>query len=424
MKEGVFHRDCIDHGITVVGEEIPEAGSVSIGVWVRSGSRNERQEQSGLSHFIEHMVFKGTARRNALEIAKSLECVGGHLDAFTSREYTCFYARVLDEHLPLAVDALSDIVCHSLFDQGDIEKEKHVVLDEIRTLQDTPDDEIHDLFSQAIWKDHALGRSVLGYEETVSGFNREGLLSFFTDNYFLSNVVVSAAGKFDYDALSDLLRRSFTLPQIGTLVDGGLPLDYRRQVEVYERELSQEYVCLGTRGISYGHDLRYPLLALNVIMGGGMSSRLFQRVREEEGLAYSVFSYADFLKDSGLFCAFMGVSPSSTVKALGTVLEEFKKARQLGLSIDEIQGAKAQLKGSLLLGLESMSNRMTRLAKSEIYCGRYVSVDELVSMIEEVNVDTIARAAELVLSLENLSFVALGPCPRKEVLRLVQAPNI
>jgi predicted Zn-dependent peptidase len=419
MTEGVFHRDCLDQGITVVGEEVPGVRSVSIGVWVRSGSRNETWEQCGLSHFIEHMVFKGTARRNALEIAKSLECVGGHLDAFASREFTCLYARVLDEHLPLAVDALSDIVCHSLFDQNDIEKEKRVVLDEIRTLEDTPDDQIHDLFSQAVWKNHPLGRSVLGYSETVSDFNRKDLLSFFTNNYFLSNIVISVAGKFDYDALLDLLARSFMLPRNGSSTDGGPPPDYNRQAEVYERELSQEYVCLGTRGVSYNHDLRYPLIVLNVIMGGGMSSRLFQRVREEEGLAYSVYSYADFFKDSGLFCAFMGVGPSSTEKALGIVLEEFDKARQSGPSVDEIHSAQAQLKGSLLLGLESMSNRMTRLAKSEIYCGRYISLDELVSMIEGVDGETIARAAGLVLGRENLSVVALGPCPRKEVVQLV-----
>jgi len=423
VAEGVFHRDRLNNGITVVAEEVPEVESVSIGVWVRCGSRNERWEQCGLSHFIEHMVFKGTATRNALEIAKSLECVGGHLDAFASREFTCFHARVLYEHLPQAIDVLSDIVCHSLFDQNDIEKEKRVILDEIGTLEDTPDDQIHDLFSQAVWKDHPLGRSILGYSETVGGFSRKDLLSFFTNNYFLSNLVISVAGKFDYDALLEMLGRSFTLPQSGAPADGGPPPNYSRQAEVYERELTQEYVCLGARGVSYNHELRSSMLVLNVIMGGGMSSRLFQRVREKEGLAYSVYSYADFLKDSGLFCAFVGVTPDATENALSVVLEEFDKARESGPSAEEIKGAQSQLRGSLLLGLESVSNRMARLAKSEIHCGRYVSVDELISMIEQVDAGTIARAAELVLGRENLSLVALGPCLKKQIVRFVETPN-
>jgi len=422
MTEGVFHRDTLDQGLTIVAEEVPEVRSASIGVWVRSGSRNETQEQAGLSHFIEHMAFKGTSRRNALEIAKSLERVGGHLDAFASREFTCFYARVLDEHLPLAIDVLSDIVCNSLFDPGEIEKEKRIILDEIGTLEDTPDDQIHDLFSQIIWKGHPLGRSVLGSSGTVSSFDRRGLLGFFNDNYFRSNIVISVAGKFDYGLLSDLINKSFTVPRNGTARDGGVPPDYRREAEVHERELTQEYVCLGARGVSYNHDLRSPLLVLNVIMGGGMSSRLFQRVREEEGLAYSVYSYADFLKDSGLFCAFMGVTPDSTQKALATVLEEFEKALRTVPSADEIASAQSQLKGSLLLGLESMSNRMARLAKSEIYCGRYVSMDELISMIEQVDAGAIARAGELVLRRENLSLVALGPGSKKEILSLMEQP--
>jgi len=421
MTEGTFHRDCLDNGLAVVAEEVPGVRSVSIGVWVRSGARHESWEQCGLSHFIEHMVFKGTAKRNALEIAKSLERVGGHVDAFSSKEFTCFYARVLDEHLSVAIDVLSDIVSHSLFDENDIEKEKRVVLEEIRTLEDTPDDQIHDLFSQAIWKNHPLGRSILGYRETVSGFNRKDLLNFFSSNYFLSNVVISVAGRFDYEALLGTLSKSFTLAKSGRPEDGGPPPQYSRQVEVYERELSQEYLCLGARGVPYNHDLRFSLLVLNAIMGGGMSSRLFQRVREEEGLAYSVFSYADSLKDTGIFCAFMGVSPGSTEKALGIALEEFEKALKSSPSSDEIKSAQAQLKGSLLLGLESMSSRMNRLAKSEIYCGRYISLDELVSMIEQVNAETVAKAAELVLSRNNLCLVALGPCPEKSIAPLLQS---
>ncbi len=423
MTEGEFHREVMDGGLTVVGEEVPGVRSVSIGVWVRSGSRDEKPKQSGLSHFMEHMVFKGTPDRNAYEIASSLESVGGSLDAFATRELTCYYARVLDEHLPLAVSVLSDIVCHSLFDAGEIEKEKRVVLDEIRQFEDTPDDQIHDLFSSAIWKGHPLGRSVLGSKETVTSFERNDLLDFFADNYGTQNVVISVAGRFDYSELVRLLKVNFSLP--GEAAPGGddaLP-DYEKQTNVHERELSQEYLCVGTRGIPHNHELRFPLLVLNASVGGGMSSRLFQKVREREGLAYAVYSYADFVRDSGLFCAFMGVAPDSTERALTVVLDEFAEIMQSGLSEEEIRNAQAQLKGGLFLGLESMSNRMTRLAKSEIYWGRYVSLDEVVSLIEGVNTETVSQAAGLVLDRENLSLVAMGPCPKSQLMGVLQTSS-
>jgi predicted Zn-dependent peptidase len=415
MADNLFHRDRLDSGITVLAEEVPGVRSAALGVWIRSGSRNEKPEQCGLSHFIEHMAFKGTETRSAFEIARSLESVGGHLDAFSSKEYTCYYARVLDEHLSLAVEVLSDILCHSVFDTKEIEKEKKVVVDEIRTLEDTPDDEIHDLFASAVWRGHSLGRSILGSRETVRAFTRDDVAGFFHENYVAPNVIVSVAGKFDYPALLDLVTRSFTLPSNAAPPDDSVIPDYVRAMEIMEKKLSQEYLCVGTRGVSYDHELRYPLLVLNVAMGGGASSRLFQKVREEEGLAYSVFTYVDFLRDSGLFCASAGVDPGSTRRALDVVLEEFEKARDSGLSAAEVRSAKEQLKGSLLLGLESMSNRMTRLARSEIYYGRFISVDELVSMIEEVNTENTRRAAELALDRERLSLVALGPSSRTEI---------
>jgi predicted Zn-dependent peptidase len=421
MTEGVFHRDVLDGGLTVVSEEVPGVRSVSIGVWVRSGSRDEKQEQGGLSHFIEHMVFKGTRERNAFEIARSLESVGGSLDAFATRESTCYYARVLDEHLPLAVTVLADIVCHSLFDGDEIEKEQRVVLDEIRQFEDTPDDQIHDLFSSAIWKGHPLGRSVLGTKETVSSFKRKDVLDFFALNYGAPNVVISVAGRFDHSELVRLLNASFSLPENARPSGDDVIPAYERQTDIHGRELSQEYLCVGTRGIAQSHELRFPLLLLNASVGGGMSSRLFQKVREKEGLAYAVYSYADFVRDSGLFCAFMGVAPDSTERALTVVLDEFAEITRSGLSPEEIRSAKAQLKGALFLGLESMSNRMTRLAKSEIYWGRYVSLDEVVSLIEEVNEETVSQAAGLVLDGQNLSVVAMGPCPESQVIGPLQS---
>ncbi len=415
MTDPVFHRDRLDSGITVLAEEVPGVRSAALGVWVRSGSRNEKPDQCGLSHFMEHMAFKGTETRSAFEIARSLEAVGGHLDAFSSKEYTCYYARVLDEHLSLAVDVLSDILCHSVFAPQDVEKEKKVVVDEIRAMEDTPDDEVHDLFASAVWRGHSLGRSILGSRETVRGFTRDDVTGFFRENYGAPNVIVSVAGKFDYPALLDLVGRSFTLPPNPAPSQDSVIPDYVRVTEITEKKLSQEYFCLGTRGVSYDHELRYPLLVMNVAMGGGASSRLFQRVREEEGLAYSVFTYVDFLRDSGLFCASAGVDPGSAGRALDVMLEELEKAVQSGLSDAEVRSSKEQLKGSLLLGLESMSNRMTRLARSEIYYGRYVSVDELVAMIEGVDAENTRKAAELVLDRERLSLVALGPASKKDI---------
>ncbi|MBN1503875.1 MAG: insulinase family protein [Candidatus Eisenbacteria bacterium] len=415
MSEGGFHRDRLESGITILAEEVPGVRSAALGVWIGSGSRNEEPEQCGLSHFIEHMVFKGTETRSAFDIARSLEAVGGHLDAFSSKEYTCYYGRVLDEHLPLAVDVLSDIVCHSVFADKDIEREKKVVLDEIRALEDTPDDEIHDLFASVVWKGHSLGRSILGTRETVGAFTRDDVARYFRENYVAPSVIVSVAGSFDYQALLDLVARSFKLPA-GPAPSQDSPVPaYARSVEVTERRLSQEYFCVGTRGVSYNHELRHALLVMNVAMGGGASSRLFQRVREEEGLAYSVFTYADFLRDSGIFGASAGVDPGSTRRALDVVLEEFEKAVESGLSEAEVLGAKEQLKGSLVLGLESMSNRMTRLARSEIYYGRYVPVDELVARIDAVSVQNAGRAAELMLDRRHLSVVALGPASRAEI---------
>ena len=415
MTEGALHRDRLDSGTTILAEEVPGVRSAALGVWIRSGSRNEEPEQCGLSHFIEHMTFKGTEARSAFEIARSLEAVGGHLDAFSSKEYTCYYARVLDEHLPLAVDVLSDIICRSVFSPKDVEKEKKVVVDEIRAMEDTPDDEIHDIFASVVWRGHSLGRSILGSRETVTGFTRDDVTGYFSKNYVAPNVIVSVAGKFDYPSLLDLVGRSFTLPGGPAPSEDSAVPGYARATDITEKKLSQEYFCVGTRGVSYSHELRHPLLVLNVAMGGGASSRLFQRVREEEGLAYSVFTYADFLRDSGIFCASAGVDPGSTRRALDVVLEEFDKALESGLSEAEVRSAKEQLKGSLLLGLESMSNRMTRLARSEIYYGRYVSVDELVAMIEAVDARAAQKAAELVLGRERLSLVALGPTSRKEI---------
>ncbi len=419
MTEGTFHRDRLDNGMTVLTEEVPGVRSVAVGVWIRSGARNEKPEQGGLSHFIEHMSFKGTKSRSPFDIARSLESVGGHLDAFTSKESTCYYARVLDEHLPLAVDVLSDILCHSLFDTRDIEKEKKVVVDEIRSLEDTPDDLIHDFFASAVWRNHGLGRSILGSRETVRALKRSDLLEFFRQNYGAENVIVSVAGKFDYVGLLDLLSGRFALPASARPHADPAPPEYARSIDIREKRLSQEYICVGRRGVPYGHELRFPLLVLNVAMGGGMSSRLFQRVREEEGLAYSVYTYVDFLRDSGLFCAFAAVEPGSSGRALEILLEELRKAKDSGLSQEELRSAKEQLKGSLLLGLESMSNRMTRLARSEIYYGRYISVDELVSMVEEVDADSTRAAAEMVFDHQSLSLVALGPSPKKDIESLM-----
>jgi predicted Zn-dependent peptidase len=410
-REPRFHRAVLPGGVIVVSEFVPWVRSASLGMWVRTGSRDEGGDVLGISHFLEHMAFKGTRTRSALEIAQSLESLGGHLDAFTSREQTCYYGRFLDEHMPQAVDVLSDLVSAPLLDPEHIEKEKGVVIDEISSYEDEPDELVHDLFADLIWNGHALGRSILGTRETVLRFDRGTLLGYFDRHYTSANTVVALAGSFEREAFLEAIERRLVLPS-GEAPPQGPPLPaFVPGVLNLPRDFAQLYLCLGARTVPYLEEERFPLQVLSMILGGGMSSRLFQVVREREGLAYSVYSYADFYRDAGLFCIALDVAPDTGRRALGLVLSEIATIRNDGLRPGELEAAKAQLKGSLLLGLENLSSRMSRIARNEIYFGRHIPIRELVQQVERVRAEQVVELARRILANGSLSLVALGPLP-------------
>lgn len=404
-----FSRVVLPSGITIVGERMESVRSAAIGVWIRVGSRHEARAESGMTHFLEHVVFKGTRRRDALEIALAIESVGGHLDAFTGREVTCFNARVLEEHLDLAVDVLSDLTLHPRLDPADVEKEKGVIIEEIRNYEDTPDDRVHDLFSDVVWRGHPLGNRILGTEESVRAFSNGAIAGYHARHYTLPNLLVSVAGRFDWDRVVSVVEETFADAPRGEPSRPAPVSPAGRGVIHHQHELAQQYLCVGGAGLPHEHPDRYALVLLSALLGGGMSSRLFQRVREKEGLAYSVYTYADSYSDAGIFCASMSVQPTHGRKAVRATLEEFDRVAEHGVPPDELRAVKAQLKGNLLLGLESTTNQMTRLARSEIYSGRYVAVDELIASVDRITEDDVKRLARGMAARESLCLVALGP---------------
>lgn len=404
-----FRRTVLPSGLTVIGEHVDSVRSVSIGVWVRVGARHESPPEAGMSHFLEHMVFKGTKTRDAYELALSLESVGGHLDAFTGREVTCFDARALDEHVDRSIEVLADLVLHPRLEPADVEKEKKVVLDEIHTYEDTPDERIHDLFADVVWAGHPLGNRILGTRESVDSFTRDDVARYHARRYGAANLLLAIAGCFDWDHFLDQVSLRFRDVAGGVPPEGSGVGPNGREVVHHVKDLAQQYLCIGARGLPSQHPDRHALVVLSTLLGGGMSSRLFQRVREQEGLAYSVYTYADFYRDAGIFCAGMNVQPEHGRRAVALTLEEFERVIREGVPQAELDSVKAQLKGSLLLGLESTSNRMHRIARNELYEGRFIPVDELVSRVDRVSSSDVQRVAFEVIARDRLSLVALGP---------------
>jgi predicted Zn-dependent peptidase len=387
-------REVLPNGLTLVTEAMPHVRSVAIGVWLKRGSRHESAEQAGISHFIEHMVFKGTRHRSAEEIASQVDSIGGHMDAFTAKEYASFHLKVLDEHLPLAVDILGDIVLNPLFDPTEMTKEKKVIFEEINMVEDTPDDLVMELFSQAFWPDHPLGRPILGTKRSVSRFTRADLASFFRAVYQPRNIVIAAAGHLEHVQLTQLVARSF-----GELKPGPLPRTVRppkpaaRIVTRSKKELEQVHLCLGTPAYHQGHDRRYAAYIMNTMLGGSMSSRLFQNVREKRGLVYSISSGVTAYSDAGSLTVYAGTSLDSVDQVVRLTIEELRRLKGDPVPADELRRAKDHLKGSLMLSLENTGSRMSHLARQEIYYGRQVGMDETLEHIEAVATDEIQRVA-------------------------------
>jgi predicted Zn-dependent peptidase len=404
-----FQKVTFPNGLTLLTEKIPHVQSASIGVWSRIGSRHEPAELAGISHFLEHMFFKGTRRRSAEEIAREIDSVGGSLDAFTTRENTCLYAKVLGEHLPLAVDLLSDILLGSVMEEKELEREKQVVLQEIKMVEDSPDDLIHDLFAQTFWPDHPLGRPVLGRMETLARIEREVLLSFLSDYYRPDHCIIAAAGNLEHEELVELLWKSF-----GGWSGQGVPTNTSAPLSQYcrwedRRDLSQIHLCLGVEGFPYAYQDRYALYLLNCLLGGGMSSRLFQEVREKAGLVYSIFSYQASFHDSGMLVVYAGTGPEHYAEVLSRIEKEIFRLEEELLAPEELQRTKDQLKGNLLLGLESTHARMSRLAKMEIYFSQLFSLKEIIQGIEEINREKIKDLAARLFGSHQYSLTAIGP---------------
>ena len=390
-------KEVLPNGLTLLTESMPHVRSVAIGVWLKRGSRHESREKSGISHFIEHMVFKGTSHRSAEQIAAEVDQIGGHMDAFTAKEYASFHLKVLDEHLPLAVDILGDILLHPLFDPTEMAKEKKVIFEEINMVEDTPDDLVMELFTEALWPDHPLGRPILGTKRSVSSFDREQLRDFFRSSYCPSNIVVSAAGHLDHHATAELVRRHFgELGGPGQPVDGGPPQPAARIVTRSKRELEQVHLCLGTPSYPQTHENRYGVYILNTVLGGSMSSRLFQNVREKRGLVYSISSGVTSYSDAGIMSIYAGTSLDSVDEVLRLTLEELRRITGEPVPESELRRAKDHLKGSLMLSLESTSSRMSNLARQEIYFGRQFGLDEISAGIDAVDAARVqAIAAEV-----------------------------
>jgi len=404
----MVNKSILDNGIRVISEHIPHAHSVTIGIWVASGSRDERPEINGVAHFIEHLLFKGTGRRDALQIAREIDALGGVLNAFTGREYVCFYAKVLHRFLPKVADLLADIFLDSLFDPDEIEKERKVILQEIGLLEDSPDDHIHDLFARKFWEGHPLGRPIIGTEESVAGLTRDLVVDYRDGVYRGGDIIVAAAGHVDHNELLALFQGVLNRIPPGKRGGAARPDLPTRKVEVVAKELEQVHLCLGTLGLPHGHPLRYEAFILNAVLGGSMSSRLFQEVREKLGLAYSIYSYLTAHSDSGSIAIYAGTSRERHREVIDIVLRELRRLRTDPFSREELENAKEQLKGNILLSLESSDNRMTKLAKNEIYFGRYQPLMEIVKGIDRVTPESILSLAADIVDDNYLTVVLMG----------------
>jgi predicted Zn-dependent peptidase len=401
-------RDVLGNGLRILTERMTQVRSVSIGVWLTRGSRHESADKSGIAHFVEHMLFKGTGTRSAEDIAQAIDSIGGQLDAFTAKEYASYYIKVLDEHLPLAMDILTDIVRNPAFSVEDIEREKKVVVEEIKMVEDTPDDLVHELFTQGFWENHPLGRPILGTRETVESFSAEVLREYFQQAYTARNLIVSAVGNVEHERVRELVEKGFgSLPANGTVLGEHAP-QVVPKVLIRNKELEQSHLCVGVSSYPQNHDDRYASYLLNTLLGGSMSSRLFQNVREKRGLAYAVFSGLSAYRDAGSFTVYAGCSNDAVGQVIDLVVEELRGVKQTQVPAAELQRAKDHLKGSLMLSLENTASRMSHLARQEIYFDRQFGLDETLQGIERVTAADVQRVAADLFRNGSLSATVLG----------------
>jgi predicted Zn-dependent peptidase len=404
-----IHREVLPNGLVIVTEPMPQVRSVSVGIWVRSGSRSETAARNGIAHFTEHMVFKGTERRSAEEIARSIDSIGGMMDAFTAKEMVSFNAKVLDEHLPVAWEVLSDLALHPLFDAEEIAREKQVVLEEIKMDQDNPESVAHEMLVQNFWSGHPLGRPILGTPETVGDFSREAVVEGRRESYVPGNLLVTAAGHLEHARVMDLVAGAFgDLPAGEYSRPETVPETHSSVAQQSKSELEQVHICVGVPSVKLADDGRYIIAVLNTIVGGGMSSRLFQNIREKQGLAYSVFSEVNPYSDAGIFSVYAGTSVENAEKVLGLISAEFRALKAEPVTVEELRRAKDHLKGSLVLSLESTGARMSNLARMEMYFGRFFSTDEILASVEAVTREDVQAAAIAAFRADQTSATVVG----------------
>ena len=404
-----IRRQVLPHGLTVITEQMENIRSASIGIWLETGSRDETPQSNGISHFIEHMVFKGTTHRTAEEIARQVDSVGGNMDAFTSKECICFNAKVLDEHVPVALEILCDLVLHPTFDAQDIVRERGVILEEIKMDEDNPDYLVHEIFTQNFWKDHPLGKPILGTKETVKRFERDTVVDTYSHRFAPGNIIVAAAGHLDHDHFVDLVAKHFEhLKPAKNGFHSAEPKIVPRIILRNKKALEQVQLCIGVPAYPIAHEKRHAGYILNTLLGGGMSSRLFQNIRERQGLAYSIYSDLNPYRDTGCLAVYAGTSLASAPKVVQSVVSEFRNLKNHLVPEEELRRAKDQLKGSLVLSLESSMARMSNLARQEMYFDHFQDLDELVERIEAVTAVEVQAIAREFFSTEMIAVTALG----------------
>jgi predicted Zn-dependent peptidase len=415
-SERNIRRTVLPSGLIVLTERMEHVRSVAMGVWMRAGSRHELPELNGISHFVEHMVFKGTKSRSAQRIAREVDAIGGNLDAFTGKETICFNVKVLDDHVPTALDVLSDLVLNPIFASEEITRERGVILEEIKMDEDNPDTLVHEIFTQSFWKGHPLGKPILGTRETVRSFEQNTLLRFYEERFLGGNMVFSAAGNLEHDSFVELVTRQFGSLGSGSVSgDTAVPQVTPRINLRNKKSLEQVQLCLGVAAPPVADESRYITLLLNTILGGGMSSRLFQTVREERGLVYAIYSDLNPYRDTGALCVYAGTSADRAVQVIDLIMEEFRRLKTEPLQPDELRRAKDQLKGNLLLSLESSMSRMSNLARQQLYFERFFSLDEILDRVEGVTEEQVMEMATRLFQPERVAVTMLG---RLDGLRL------
>jgi len=404
-----IQREVLPNGLTVLTEQMQHIRSVSIGIWIKTGSRDEDPQWNGISHFVEHMVFKGTKHRSAEDIARQVDSIGGNMDAFTAKECVCFNVKLLDEHLPIAMDVLSDLVLNPVFDAKDISRERGVILEEIKMDEDSPDYLVHEIFTQNFWKDHPLGKPILGTKDTVRKFERDPVLGFYAQRFAPGNLIISAAGNLQHQQFVEIVANHFErMKPMKNGFHSPQPTIVPRIIMRNKKALEQVQICVGVPAHPIAHERRHASYILNTLLGGGMSSRLFQNIRERQGLAYAIYSDLNPYRDTGCLSVYAGTSREAAIKVVQCIVSEFHKLKSERVPEEELRRSKDQLKGSLMLSLESSTARMSNLARQEMYFDRFYGMDELLEKIESVTSEELQELANEFFHTESIAVTVLG----------------